>query len=159
MKIAVIVHSKTGTTLKAGNLFAGKLREKGHSADVIELKTDPPVNTGSTRSHPQFKITNLPDCKDYDAVLIGGPVWAFSASPVIYEAIKALEGVGGKKVVPFVTHGIPLAFMGGKQAIELMSKTASERGANVLEGIMIGRSAMRPDNLDKAASEILRSLG
>jgi hypothetical protein len=62
-------------------MFAGSLRKKGHSVDVVEIKTDPSVNSGSARSHPKFSITNIPDCKKYDALLIGGPVWAFSASP------------------------------------------------------------------------------
>ena len=105
MKIAVIVHSKTGITLKLGNMFAESLRKKGHIVDVVELKTEPPVNSGTAKNHPTFSITNLPDCKKYDALLVGGPVWAFSASPVIYEAVKGLKDVSGKKVVPFVSMG------------------------------------------------------
>jgi flavodoxin len=155
MNIAVIVHSKTGTTLKLGNTFAESLRKKGHFVEVIELKTDPPVNSGSTRSHPKFSITNIPDPKKYDALLIGGPVWAFSASPVIYEAVKGLNDISGKKVLPFACMGFPHESMGGKQAIDLLSKILTEKGANVLTGkIVPGLFHNREKTMEKAVSEV-----
>jgi flavodoxin len=160
MNIAVIVHSKTGTTLKLGNMFAEKLMKKGHSVDIVELKTDPPVNSGSVRQPPKFSLTNLPDCKKYDALLVGGPVWAFSASPVIIAAIRELKDISGKNVLPFVTMGFPSGSMGGKQAIDLMTKTAAEKGVNVLPGMIIpGLFHNREKLMEKASSEILTLFG
>ena len=156
MNICVIVHSKTGNTLKLGNLFAEKLRQKGHSVDVTELRTDPPVDSGTVRHHPPFSVINLPDCSKYDALLVGGPVWAFSASPVIYEAVKALKDVSGKKVMPFATEGFPFTFAGGKQAIGLMSRILAEKGANVLPGKVV-TSRNREKMMEKAASEVASS--
>jgi flavodoxin len=155
MKIAVIVHSKTGTSLKLGNMFAETLRKKGHSVDVVELKTDPPVSSGTVRNHPDFSITNLPDGGKYDALIVGGPVWAFSASPVVYEAAKGLKDVSGKKVLPYVCMGLPRESMGGKQAIALLSKTLAEKGANVLPGkIVPGLFHNREKLMENAASDI-----
>lgn len=156
MNIGIIVHSKTGTTLKLGNLFTEKLRQKGHSVEVTELKTDPPVDSGTVRNHPPFSLTNLPDCHKYDALLVGGPVWAFSASPVIFEAVKALKDVSGKKVMPFATEGFPFTFAGGKQAIGLMSRILAEKGANVLPGKIV-TSLNREKMMEKAASEVASS--
>jgi flavodoxin len=137
MNIAVIVHSQTGTTLKFGNLIAKKLKEKGHIVDIVELKTDVPVKGGSPRSAPKFTIVNIPDCAKYDAVLAGGPVWAFSASPVIIEFLKKVKNLSGKKFLPFVTMGFPLAFMGGNGAISLMSTTAAKSGARIMPGAIV----------------------
>lgn len=153
MKIAVIIHSKTGKTLKAGKSLAEKLKTKGHTVDVVELKTDPLVNTGSARSHRKFIITNLPDCSIYDAVVVGGPVWAFSASPVIYEAVKAFKGLKGKKTAVFVTHGLPFAFMGGKQSARLLAKELINKGANIVLEKTIPNMNL-DKNIEKTASEI-----
>jgi NAD(P)H dehydrogenase (quinone) len=155
MNIAVIVHSKTGTTLKLGNMYAENLRKKGHVVDVVELKTNKPVNSGTAGHHPDFSITNLPDPKKYDALLVGGPVWAFSASPVIYEAVKGLKDISGKKVLPFTCMGFPHESMGGKQAIDLLSKTLTEKGANVLPGKIIpGLFHNKEKTMEKAVSEV-----
>ena len=137
MRIGIIVHSKTGITLGFGECIASKLRESGYTVDMVQLKTDVPVNAGSVRSAPKFTIVNMPDCKQFDALLVGGPVWALSASPVIFACIKALRDISGKKVLPFVTMGFPFASMGGKQAIAVMSSALAKAGATALPGIII----------------------
>jgi menaquinone-dependent protoporphyrinogen IX oxidase len=157
MNIAIIIHSKTGITRKLGNLLADKLRKKGHLVDMIDLRTDPPVSSGSVKHHPEFSIVNPPDCKKYNAFLVGGPVWAFSASPVIYECIKSeFKGISGKRAIPFVTMGFPLESMGGKQAIDLMINALEEKGADVLPGkIVPGLFHNRDEVMEKVASEIV----
>lgn len=150
MKFVVVVHSKTGHTLEFGNIIAGKLTEKGHKVDVVQLETDVPVESKPGKV-AAFKFTNLPDASKYDGILIGGPVWGFSASPVIIQAIKELN-ISGRKVVMFVTQGLPIAALGGKQSIALMSKTAEAAGAQVLAG----KSAHMKDKkaMGEAAAEI-----
>lgn len=149
MKICIILYSKTGNTLALGKLFEAKLKDKGHSVDLVELKTDPEIASGTAKHHPEFTITNLPDTSEYDALLVGGPVWAFSASPVIYEATKKLGDLSEKKVLPFFTMGFPLTFMGGKQAIGLITKELSKKGANVLPG-----KAVTSRNIKKRMEEV-----
>ncbi|MBN2251118.1 MAG: flavodoxin family protein [Candidatus Altiarchaeota archaeon] len=153
MKIAVIVYSKTGTTLKLAKLFKEKLEGKNHAVDLVELATDPDIISGTAKHHTPFSITNLPDAEGYDALLVGGPVWAFSASPVIYEAVGGLKNVSGKKVLPFVTQGFPFTFLGGKQAIGLMSKELTKKGADVLPGISVP-GMNREKRMKDAASDI-----
>jgi hypothetical protein len=133
MNIGVIIHSSTGTSLKFGRLIAGKLTEKGHKVEVIHLKVDGEPRPGSTG----FKITNIPDCKNFDSVLIGGPVIAFSASPVISMCLKSLKNISGKKVLPFVTHFFPLNSMGGNQALSQMKNAITSSGATALPGSIV----------------------
>ncbi len=160
MKIGIIVHSGTGTTLKFGEIIAAKLRKKGHKADIIRLATDIPVNGGSVRQASKFKITNIPDCSRFDAVLAGGPVWAFSASPVIVDCLKGLKNLSGKKLLPFATMGFPLPGMGGKQALALMSKTAAGAGAKVLPGAVACKLFHNIEGeMAKAAAEIAARVG
>ncbi len=155
MNIGIIIHSKSGTTLRFGRLIAENLKEQNHIVDLTELRTDIPVNLGSVRQPKKFSIVNIPDCTKYNAILVGGPVWAFSASPVIIGCMKELKGISGKKLLPFVTMGFPFPFMGGSQAITLMSDTAAGLGAKVLPGKIIPK-LFRNYNLHmkKVASEI-----
>ena len=159
MNIAIIVHSKTGTTRKFADRIADRLKKDGHSINVIQIETDVLIESGSVRSCKRFSITNLPDIKAYDALLLGGPVWGFSASPVIVACMNALGDFGGKKVVPFVTQGFPFKFLGGKQAIGLMSRNAAEKKATVLPGAIISKLFHDIEaDMDKAADSIASTL-
>lgn len=155
MKIGIIFHSKTGTTLGFAHLIGGTLREQGHQIELTDLQTDAPVNFGTVRSAPQFKVTNLPDGDKYDALLVGGPVWAFSASPVLFAAVKELKNIKGKKVLPFVTMGFPLPGMGGKQAIEILEKELTAAGARVLPGVIIPKMF---HNFERLKEEVAKKI-
>jgi flavodoxin len=158
MRIAVLFHSKTGTTRKFADIIAARLREKMHTVDVIEAVTDVPVKTGPSRQETNFRVTNLPDCAAYDAILVGGPVWGFAASPVVAVCLQGLK-LQGKKFIPFVTMGFPLPGMGGKQAMAFMSRVAAAAGAQVLPGKIVPKMFHRPAELmEKAAAEIAEQL-
>ena len=45
------------------------------------------------------------DVSGFDLVVIGTPVWAFRATPVVNGAVAALTGCSGKKAVIFATCG------------------------------------------------------
>ena len=133
MNIGIIIHSGTGTTLKFGRMIAGKLTEKGHRVEVIHLKVDGVPRPGSA----DFKITNIPDCGQFDSILIGGPVIGFLASPVISKCLTNLKNISGKKILPFVTHFFPLNSMGGNQAIAQMRSAITFSGASALPGSIV----------------------
>jgi flavorubredoxin len=158
MRIAILFHSKTGTTRKFAEIIAARLAKKNHTAEIIELATDVPVKTNSSRQKPDFRVTNLPDCAAFDAVLVGGPVWGLAVSPVVAVCLQGLK-LHGKKFIPFVTMGFPLPGMGGKQAMAFMSKAAAAAGARVLPGKIVPKMFHRPAELmAKAAAEIAEQL-
>jgi flavodoxin len=155
MRIGVVFHSKTGTTSRFAEKIAEKLTEKGHTVDLVQLETDVPVKSGSVRHTVEFSVVNAPDCSGYDALLAGGPVWAFSASPVIHEFLRSLSGLSGKRFVPFVTAGFPFRFMGANQALDLMEKTAGQSGADVEKGpAVLWMLHNRQREMEQGASEI-----
>jgi hypothetical protein len=121
---------------------------------MIELATDVPVKGGSIRQELKFKVTNLPDLSEYDALCVGGPCWAFGPSIVTYKAIQQMGSLNGKKVLPFTTMGFPLEGMGGKGAIKHMSLALQTKGAKVLPGIIIPKMFRNFELLmEKGASE------
>ena len=159
MKAIIIVHSNTGTTRKFAERIARRLQADGHTANIVQLETDVPITSGSVRKCAKFAITNLPDIKEYDAVLVGGPVWGFAASPVIMAGIAALGDLKGKKVLPFVTQGFPFAFMGGNQAIKMMGRHAAGKNATVLPGAVVTKLFHDVDReMDKGAAAISTAL-
>jgi flavodoxin len=139
MNIAVLYHSVSGNTKKLAGLIEASLAEAEHTVKKIELHTSVPVKNGSIRQPLNFEVTNLPDLSEFDAICIGGPVWAFGPSTVTYKTILQMPALNGKKVLPFCTMGFPLKGMGGNAAIKHMSKVLADRGAKVLPGIIVPR--------------------
>jgi flavodoxin len=152
MNICIIVHSQTGTTLQFAELLSEKLRVRGNSVDLIQLRTNVPVIAGSVKHPTDFNITNLPDISDYDAVIAGGPVWSFSASPVIYKAITILPGLRGKKFLPFVTMSAAIAGT-GTSSLKVMSDAAEKLGAETLPGVVISKLLTDIDAVFKREAE------
>jgi multimeric flavodoxin WrbA len=138
MKIIILFHSQSGTTLEFAERIASKLKEGNHTVQLTQLQTNPTITSGSVRHTKSFTITNLPDIKDYDLILLGGPVWAFSASPIAVAALDRLGDLSGKKVLPFLTQGLHPS-LGGKRAIALLGKMAAKAGATVLPGKIVSK--------------------
>jgi hypothetical protein len=130
MKIGVFVHSKTGNTARLALAVTHALREKGHDVAVELLRPIGKVNPGSR--HVEFR--NLPDAADFEMVLIGGPIWAFSASPVVTSAIKQIPGLKGKRALYFLTSFLPPPISGCKRAHDLVSRLLKDAGSAQLEG-------------------------
>lgn len=159
MNIAIIVHSKTGTTRVFADRIADKLKQEGHNVKLTQIETDVPINTGSVRKCARFTITNIPDIREFEAILLGGPVWGFSASPVIASCINSLGDLRGKKVLPFVTGGFPFKFMGAKQAIAYMGRCAEAKNAAVMPGAMVVKLCHDVEgDMEKAAAAVASAL-
>ncbi len=137
MKIGIIYHSLSGQTKKLANLMQTELTRNGHEISLVELQTDVPQKGGSIRQQLNFQVTNLPDLSQFDALCVGGPVWAFGPSTVTFKAIQQMTDLKGKKVLPFCTMGFPLKGMGGNGCIKHMSTALKQKGADVLPGIIV----------------------
>ncbi|MGE5599202.1 MAG: flavodoxin family protein [Bacteroidota bacterium] len=133
MNIGIVVHSQTGTTLRFGRVIAQHLQQAGHAVEMIELHAGEHIQPRAA----EVAIANMPDPKRFDAMLFGGPVWAFAASPVIMACIKKMDGISGKKALPFATMGFPFRGMGGGRALAQMGKALAEKGAAVLPGAVV----------------------
>jgi NAD(P)H dehydrogenase (quinone) len=130
MKIGVFVHSQTGNTAKLGLTVAHALREKGHDVAIELLRPARKVNTGSKN----IEFRNLPDAAGFDAVLFGGPIWGFNASPVITSALTQIAGLKGKKTLYFLTSFFPSPLSGCNRAQGKVRSLLEKSGASVLEG-------------------------
>jgi NAD(P)H dehydrogenase (quinone) len=131
VNIGIFVHSQSGHTSAMGMAITKAFRDKGHEVDIQLVMP-------AGRAHPRMKRVELrdeiPDLSSYDAVLFGGPVWAFTASPVIRSFIKEIPSLKGKKALCFSTSGFPTAISGAQGGLKTLSVLLEEIEATVLEG-------------------------
>jgi flavodoxin len=109
MKTCIIYHSYSGITRS----IAEKILD-ACGGDLIEVTPRGKYTTlsaytvGCYRARKEEKDPIDPEILDvssYDLIVIGTPVWAWKATPVINAAIAALKGSEGKKAVIFATCG------------------------------------------------------
>ena len=130
MKIGIVIHSQSGHTAQVAKFIGSAFTGKGHEVDISLLRTIGKVTPRSSK----FELKSVPDISDCGIILPGGPVWGFGASPVILRYINSLGRLSGKKVLCFVTKGLPFPWTGGTQALNKMNEELSLSDATVLEG-------------------------
>lgn len=159
MNVAIIIHSKTGITLKLAKEIQSSLVKDGHTVELANLQTTEPI-VDSTAMTTVFKFTNLPDASAYDVILFGGPIWAFRPSPVIRQAIQQCgTKLRGKKVFPFITMGFPFACMTGSGSLSALRGLAGKQGAKVLKGaILTGRQKNDEQAIQAIAADVCAAI-
>jgi flavodoxin len=133
MKIGIVIHTVSGHTLKFAQAIRDKLVERNHEVDLMGLRVigSPRVGFLPGGGSGRFSIKSPPELGEFDAVLIGAPVWGFKPSPVILQYLaEDLKSLNRKKAIPFVTFG----GIGGKRALAILDDELQSLGADVLEG-------------------------
>jgi flavodoxin len=84
MNIAVLYYSKTGNTKMLAEIACSEIKNNGHSVDLFNMNKN-----------------ELPDCIQYDLVLLGSYCDSNSYPQIVR---KILENLKCKKLGVFVTH-------------------------------------------------------
>ncbi|HQF67954.1 MAG TPA: NAD(P)H-dependent oxidoreductase [Candidatus Cloacimonadota bacterium] len=160
MNVLIVIHSHTGKTLGLAECAKDLLATQGHNVELVRLETVEPVDTRNPTKKKIITLANLPDINSADLLLLGGPVWAFRPSPVIMKAIEDLGGkLAGKKVIAFVTHAFPWAWLTGTSSMNAMRRAVGTLGAKVLPGFVLsGTNTVNADRFNKAAEQMLQVL-
>ncbi|MCB5253401.1 MAG: flavodoxin [Candidatus Cloacimonadaceae bacterium] len=155
MKVLIVYHSESGNTKAFAEGICGKLTALGHAVDSVQLETTAPVKKASVREDQTIDFVNLPDPQGYDALLFGGPVWAFGPSPVIVHAIRKMGKLTGKTCLPFATMGFFLECLGGGSTIRYMQRELATKGGKVLPGAVCKHILRNFDNeIEKNSAKI-----
>lgn len=151
MKVGILFHSGTGITRRFAGVLAERLKEGGYEVEVIPLEA-----AGEVKPHQRdVALVRVPDCSSFDAMMIGGPVWAFDMSPVVLSFAGSLKDLAGTRVVPFATMAFPFPFMGGTGAVRRLGALLGKAGATVLPGVILGgRSRDEAKSGEEAAGKI-----
>lgn len=126
MNIGIILYSQTGNTLSVAQKLQEKLSAAGHSATLDRIEVVGQVAPGQA---VQFKT--VPDAAPYDALVLGGPVQAFSLVQVMKAYLGQCASLEGKPVACLVTQAFPYPWMGGNRAIRQMCKLVEAKGGTV----------------------------
>lgn len=132
MKTLVAYFSKTGTTKKLGQKIAQKI-----GADIDEIIDVNGDSDKKMRSREPVEIKYQKDPAEYDLAIVGGPVWAFSATPVLKTYLKKNKF---NKVAFFCTYGLWKGFI-----FSQMKKLSGEPAATL---------SVKMKNIEKSEEEI-----
>lgn len=127
MNIGMIIYSQTGHTLTVGQKILKKLEEVGHSANLEQVTIVGDAGPGAR----DIPFDNLPAVDDYDAIIFGSPVQAFSLATPMTAYMNQLPSLQGKRVACFVTKQLPFHWTGGNRAIRTMKNLCDAKGASI----------------------------
>jgi flavodoxin len=139
MKTCIIYHSYSGVTQG----IAEKIKA-ACGGDLIEVKPKDTYSTLSAYSVGCYRARKeacdpinpeIIDVSLYDLIVIGTPVWAWKATPVINGAIAALKGSEGKKAVIFATCG-----SSAKDTLPIMKSALEKKGVRVSAELVLNKS-------------------
>ncbi|MDY0345196.1 MAG: flavodoxin [Bacilli bacterium] len=133
LKIAIIIHSKTGNTLSVAEKIKDKLVNLGHQVALERV-------TASNNDEPEvakIELSNKPGVEGYDAYVFGAPVNGFMLSGVMRAYLAQISELGNKPVYCFLTQYFPFRWMGGNNAlrqfkIALNKKSALVKGTGIV---------------------------
>ena len=155
MKIGIIVYSQTGNTLSVAEKLKEKLAAAGHSAEIKRVT----VAGGRKSGERAFQLKTRPDVSEYEAIVFGAAVEAFSLSPVMMNYLTGISSLQGKQVACLVTQFFPYPWMGGNRAIRQMRKLCESKGATVCgSGVVNWVGYRRAKTTARAIDRLIQSL-
>jgi len=152
MKIGLLVHSVTGNTLSVMKKLKTVLEEKGHEADLKEIKTAVKVEMGQKEA----EFIENPSPAGYDAVVFGSHTEAFQLETAMQLYFKQVEGIEGLKIACISTHQFPFEWLGGNSTVRKMKNMCEAKGGDVIGTAVIEWSpeSKRQTKIDNAVEHI-----
>ncbi len=141
MKIGVIIFSKTNHTFLVAKKLNQFLLDKAFDINIERVRG---LNT-EPRDKGPIQLTNIPNIENYDILIFGSPVWAFSLPPAMKDYLEQLPLLYKKKIYLFVTMQFPFAFLGGNRAIKQMKKICTNKKADIEKTFVINWASKKRD--------------
>jgi len=133
LKVLLAYYSRSGNTEKIAQKIAQGIEESGGEVDLVAVKSVAENNIvlGVVKAILDKKVAvkaKTVDCRNYDLICLGTPVWLSHPAPQITSYIDLCENLAGKKAAVFVTLG----GTGGEGTIQKMKDHLDQRAANVV---------------------------
>ena len=170
-KILIAYFSRTGEEYGVGHIAKGnteivaELIAQKIGGDIFKIEPVTPYPDGyedcktvasrekATKARPAF-AGDVADFELYTMIFVGYPIWYGDAPQIVYTFLERYD-FGGKKIVPFCTHG-GSGLSGTEQRISLTCPAAQ-----LLKGFAIRGATAQNDHsqTEKLVAENLRRLG
>jgi flavodoxin len=128
MEIGIIVYSQTNNTYSVAQKLQEKLIESGNNVEIEKVIPKGDVHPGSKN----IEFEQSPDVNNYDALIFGSPVHAFSLAPAMRAYMEHIQSIQDKKIALFVTKYLPFEWTGGTRSIGQMKKICQSKGGIVM---------------------------
>jgi len=152
MNIGIILYSQTGNTLSVAQKLQEKLTVAGHSATIEQIEVVGEIAPGQA-----VQFETAPDPTPYEALVLGGPVQAFSLNQATKEYLKQCASLEGKPVAYLVTQAFPYAWMGGNRAVRQMSALSEGKGGTTIgNGIVNWMRKTREAQIEEVTDKLSR---
>lgn len=143
MKVAMIIHSFTGNTMLVAKKLKDFASQEIVEIDLIKIEVE---NEDPSRNDINMKIIGDYEIKDYDLIIFGFPVRAFSISKVMKTFLNTkIDSLENKKIICFVTQHLPYKFMGGNRAIKQIINICNKKGGEVIDNKIINWSSKQKE--------------
>lgn len=141
MKIGIILFSETGNTYSVAKKIKEHLKGKDVTIEKIEIQ-----RLSSDRNH--FNFTYEPCVENYDLIIFGAFTEGFMLTPVMKEYLEK-QDLTNKRVMAFITHFFPYAWMGGTNSLKQMKTLLESKESKILStGIINWKHPKRNKDID-----------
>ena len=123
MKVGIIVYSKTGNTLAVAERIGKQMEADGIAASVERFSAET-----LPQSNKPVRLTAVPNPNEFDAVIFGAPVQAFSLDPAMSLYFEQINSINPKNVFCFVTQHFKKPWLGGNDAMKQMLALLNKKG-------------------------------
>lgn len=128
MKVGIVVYSKSGSTFEIANKIGAKFDNMGFAVDILRVD----AHEEKIGRDTEVSLQNSPAIDNYDILVFGAPVHAFSLAEGMKKYLNQLSSVQNKKICCFVTKKLPFRWTGGFQALAVMESILKTKGGALL---------------------------
>lgn len=158
MKICILVNSMTGNTLSIAEKLKVKLEENKHLVNIEKIEPIGGENINET-DISKINFENIINPNDYELIIIGSPVRGFSITFTLKSYLDKIESFNNIKTLLFVTHALPFAWLGGKQAIKQIQNICEKKNANILNTAIIDwKNKKREEQIESLVNDFSKNI-
>ncbi len=154
MNAKIVYYSYSGNTKGVAERLFKQLKQDNIECEIAAIHAD--------EEDPKLKPHHLidsPDVSQSDVIILASPVRGFSVCPIMKMYLQQLPSLKDKKVIHFVTHHFPMAWLGGTQTNKSVKQLLEGKFAKDVQTYVIDWSnKKREDQIQSMITSIVATV-
>jgi len=127
MKIGILIYSHSGNTLSVAEKIKEEIKKRNFNSTIerVTLVNDDP------HSRQPAVLKRIPDINNYDKLIIGAPINAFSLCKPMKMYLQNHAKLKNKEINCFVTQHFKHSFLGGNRGIKQITSFCNNQNSTV----------------------------